>query len=116
MHVVLEVDGPEEEQPIETPGDLTLTYRHRSAAPGEEPELLAETLSTLELPEGRGQVFVHGEASSVRNVRKHLITERGLDPATMSISGYWKLKRTEEGWREDKAEWARLVEADVATV
>ena len=54
-------------------------------------------------------------ASIVRNVRKHLITERGLDPATMSISGYWKLKRTEEGWRDDKAEWARLVEADLAT-
>ncbi len=116
VHVVIEVDGPEEEQPIETPGDLRLTYLHRSAAPGEEPELLAEALSALELPEGRGHVFVHGEASSVRNVRKHLIAERGLDPATMSISGYWKLKRTEEGWREDKAEWARLVEADVAAV
>lgn len=116
VHVVIEVDGPEEEQPIETPGDLRLTYLHRSAAPGEEPELLADALSALELPEGRGHVFVHGEASSVRNVRKHLIADRGLDPATMSISGYWKLKRTEEGWREDKAEWARLVEADVATV
>jgi hypothetical protein len=32
----------------------------------------------------------------------------------MSASGYWKLKRTEEGWREDKAEWKRLAEADLA--
>ena len=114
VHVVIEVDGPDEEQPIETPGALTLTYLHRSAAPGEEPDLLAEAVAALELPGGRGHVFVHGEASSVRDVRRHLIADRGIDPATMSISGYWKLKRTEEGWREDKAEWARLVEADVA--
>lgn len=113
VHVVIEVDGPEEEQPLSTPGELRLTYLHRSAGPGEEPELLAAHIANLDLPGGRGHVFVHGEASSVRNLRRHLIAERGLDPATMSISGYWKLKRTEEGWRDDKAEWARLVEADV---
>ena len=56
---------------------------------------------------------MHGEASSVRALRRHLIAERGLAPECLSISGYWKLKRTEEGWREDKAEWARLVEADL---
>jgi len=114
VHVIIEVDGPEEEQPLDTPGDLTLTYLHRSAGPGEEPELLAAAVAALDLPAGRGHVFVHGEASSVRNLRRHLIADRGLDPATMSISGYWKLKRTEEGWRDDKAEWARLVEADLA--
>jgi NADPH-dependent ferric siderophore reductase len=114
VHVVVEVDGPEEEQPLDSPGDRERTYLHRSAGPGEEPDLLAATVAALDLPAGRGHVFAHGEASSVRALRKHLITERGLDPATMSISGYWKLKRTEEGWREDKAEWARLVEADAA--
>ncbi|MBE2315896.1 siderophore-interacting protein [Solirubrobacter sp. CPCC 204708] len=114
VHVVIEVDGPQEEQPLDTPGDLRLAYVHRSAPPGEEPELLAQTVAALDLPDGRGHVFVHGEASSVRNLRRHLVADRGLDPAAMSISGYWKLKRTEEGWREDKAEWARLVEADVA--
>ena len=29
----------------------------------------------------------------------------------ISVSGYWKQTRTEEGWREDKAEWNRLAEA-----
>jgi hypothetical protein len=28
--------------------------------------------------------------------------------------GYWKQTRTEDGWREDKPEWNRLVEADLA--
>jgi hypothetical protein len=32
----------------------------------------------------------------------------------VSVSGYWKRTRTEEGWREDKAEWNRQVEEDLA--
>src|SRR3954447_13572455 len=113
VFAVIEVDSPEEEQPLSSPGDLHLRWVHRSAGPGEEPELLAGAVAALALPEGRGQAFVHGEASSVRALRRHLIAERGLEPEQLSISGYWKLKRTEEGWREDKAEWNRLVAADV---
>ena len=80
--------------------------------PGEEPDLLTEAVRTLELPSGEGQAFVHGEASSVRALRRHLLVERGLPAVTLSVSGYWKLRRTEEGWREDKAEWQELVAAD----
>jgi NADPH-dependent ferric siderophore reductase len=114
VYVVLEVDGEDERQELSTPGDLRLTWLHRRLAPGEEPTLLADAVSALALPAGRGQAFVHGEASTVRELRRHLVAERGLEPDQLSISGYWKLKRTEEGWREDKAEWNRLVAADVA--
>jgi NADPH-dependent ferric siderophore reductase len=113
VYAVLEIDGQDERQELSSPGELQLTWLHRSAPPGEEPELLAAAVGALDLPHGRGQAFVHGEASSVRNLRRHLIAERGLAPDSLSISGYWKLKRTEEGWRDDKAEWARLVEADL---
>ena len=57
---------------------------------------------------------MHGEASTVRDVRRHLLVDRGLPREAISVSGYWKLTRTEEGWREDKAEWNRLAELDVA--
>ena len=63
------------------------------------------------LPEGT-DAFVHGEASSVRALRRYLIVERGMSRDRLSVSGYWKRSRTEEGWREDKPEWNRLVEAD----
>jgi NADPH-dependent ferric siderophore reductase len=113
VQVVIEIDGEAERQPLTTAGDLTLTWLHRSAPPGEEPELLLEGVRELpELP-GRGHIFAHGEASSVRALRRYLATERGLDPETMSISGYWKCKRTDEAWREEKAEWKRLVEEDL---
>jgi NADPH-dependent ferric siderophore reductase len=114
VFVVIEVDGPEEEQALTSPGELQLHWIHRSKPPGEEPDLLVEAVRALDLPDGNGSAFVHGEADSVRSVRRHLLVERGLDKDALSATGYWKLQRTEEGWREDKPEWKRLAEADLA--
>ena len=57
---------------------------------------------------------MHGEAAAVRAVRTHLLAERGVDRDALSVSGYWKQTRTEEEWREDKAEWLRQAELEVA--
>jgi NADPH-dependent ferric siderophore reductase len=107
VHVLIEVEGPEEEQPLQTPGDLHLTWLHgRDRVPA--------AVAALDFPPGTVQAFVHGEASSVREIRRHLLVDRGLPREALSISGYWKRDRTEEGWREDKPEWNRLVELDAA--
>jgi NADPH-dependent ferric siderophore reductase len=112
VFVVAEVDGPEEELALPTAADLRLRWLHRSESPGEEPDLLTEAVRALHLPAGDGHAFVHGEASSARALRRHFLVERELPAARLSASGYWKLRRTEEGWREDKAEWNRLAAAD----
>jgi len=70
----------------------------------------------LDFPPGSVHAFVHGEASAVRAIRRHLLVDRALPREALSISGYWKRTRTEEGWREDKAEWSQLVEQDAAGV
>jgi NADPH-dependent ferric siderophore reductase len=114
VHVIVELDGPEEERELQTPGALQLTWVHRSAADQDSHEALHEAVSQLEFPGGRVHCFVHGEASAVRQIRRHLLADRGLERDALSISGYWKRSRTEEGWREDKPEWNRLVEEDLA--
>jgi len=106
--VLVEVDGPEDELPLETAGALDLRW-----VPREDGALLA-AVRALDLPDGPGQCFVHGEATPVREVRKHLLLERGVDPERLSVSGYWKRRRTEEEWRDDKAEWKRQAELDTA--
>lgn len=111
VHVVVEVGGPDEEIALDTPGDLRLTWLHRNGAE----DRLLEAVRALDFPEGPVHAFVHGEASAVRAVRRHLVAERGVPREALSVSGYWKRGRTDEGWREDKAEWKRLVEADDAT-
>jgi NADPH-dependent ferric siderophore reductase len=115
VFVVLEVGGPGDEQPLHSPGDLRLTWLHRTAGPGETPELQLDAVSALELPGGgRGHAFIHGEATAVRLVRRHLLVDRGLPADQLSATGYWKLRRTDEQWRAEKAEWKRLAEADLA--
>ncbi|MDX6256556.1 MAG: hypothetical protein QOJ11_2890 [Frankiales bacterium] len=109
--VFVEIEGPDEEQKFDTPGDLTVFWLDRSAGPA-GPELLADTLRETVLPTGRVSAFVHGEAASVRAVRRHLLVERGVAREVLSVSGYWKRGRTEDGWRSDKAQWQQQVLAD----
>jgi NADPH-dependent ferric siderophore reductase len=106
VDVVLQVADVDDQVELTTPGDLRLHWLH---ARGDE--VLAKAVRELDLPD-RTDAFVHGEASSVRALRRHLIAERGIPRDALSVSGYWKRSRTEEGWREDKPEWNRLVQAD----
>jgi NADPH-dependent ferric siderophore reductase len=114
VFAVVEVDGPEHRQPLDSPGELELVWLDRCAGPGEDPSLQLEAVKALELPDGRGHAFVHGEATTVRLVRRHLILERGLPTECLSASGYWKLRRTDEEWRAEKREWLALADADLA--
>ncbi len=113
VFALFEVEDEREQLDLAGPGDLRLAWLHREGRE-RSPDPLLEAVRTLELPAGRGQGFVHGEASMVRAVRKHLLTERGIDRSDLSATGYWKYHRTEEGWREDKPEWKRQAELDLA--
>ncbi len=114
VFAVVEVDGPEHRQPLESPGDLEVVWVHRSAGAGEDPELLLAAVTALSLPDGHGHAFVHGEATTVRLIRRHLVLDRGLAAESLSATGYWKLRRTDEQWRAEKREWIAQAQADLA--
>ncbi len=108
VDVLVQVADAADQMQLTSPGELRLRWL---SEPGED--VLVNAVRELELPAGT-EAFVHGEASSVRALRRHLIVERELAREALSVSGYWKRSRTEEGWREDKAEWKQLVAADEA--
>ena len=110
VHVLVELDDEADRQELTSPGDLHVTWLR---ADGSGTALL-EAVRALEFPAGPVHAFVHGEASSVRAVRRHLLVEREIPREALSVSGYWKRTRTDEEWRADKAEWNRLAEQDVA--
>jgi NADPH-dependent ferric siderophore reductase len=114
VFVVIEVDGAEHRQPLKSPGNLQIVWVYRSAGAGEDPSLQLGAVRSLALPAGTGHAFVHGEATIVRLIRRHLVLERGLAPESLSVSGYWKLRRTDEEWRAEKREWLAQAEADLA--
>ncbi len=97
---VLEVADAAEEQPLACPGQLRVTWVHRDAA---APGALVAAVRDLQFPPGQVQAFVHGEAGFVRDVRRHLVDERGVARERLSVSGYWRRGRDEDGWQADKA-------------
>ncbi len=114
--VYAEVEDADEELPLSSPGSVELHWVHRAASdlgPGEE---LLDRVTTASLPRGEFDAFVHGEAGFVREVRHHLRSERGLEPARLSASGYWRRGRTDEAWRAEKKVWKRAVEEDDAAL
>jgi NADPH-dependent ferric siderophore reductase len=97
---VLEVADVAEQQSLGGPGALAVSWLHRD---GGEPGQVLAALRGLTLPAGRVQAFVHGEAGLIREVRRHLLDERGVPRDALSVSGYWRRGRDEDGWRADKA-------------
>ncbi|OLT17480.1 NADPH-dependent ferric siderophore reductase [Pseudonocardia sp. CNS-139] len=97
---VLEVADAAEEQVLRTSGDLRAVWLHRD---GTAPDQLVAAVRDLAFPAGRVQAFVHGEAGFVREVRRHLVDERGVPRDHLSVSGYWRRGRDEDGWQADKA-------------
>jgi NADPH-dependent ferric siderophore reductase len=105
---VLEVADRAEEVPLHVPDGIALRWVHAGdAAPGTR---LVEAVRALPWPGGRVHAFVHGEAGSVRELRRYLRVERGLTKADLSISGYWRLGADDEGWRAGKRDWLRGIE------
>ncbi|NHC14543.1 siderophore-interacting protein [Motilibacter deserti] len=87
---VVEVAGPEEEQPLPVGPVVSLTWVHRSGAePGAGTGLL-DAVRALALPPGDFFAYVAGEAGTVRAVREHLLAERGARKEWMRATGYWK--------------------------
>jgi NADPH-dependent ferric siderophore reductase len=85
---------------------------HRGGPAGEVDDSLAgdnapliEAVRAAEWLDGEPHVFIHGEAQAVmHNLRAYVRKERGVGAANASISGYWRRGRTEEGFRQWKAD------------
>jgi NADPH-dependent ferric siderophore reductase len=85
--VYLEVDSDGEEQKIASAADVRITWLHRgSETPGRQ---LEAAVREAALPDGV-RVFVASEAVAMRNIKRYLVTQGGLDRAQVYCQGYWK--------------------------
>lgn len=104
--VVVLVDSAEHEPELALPSNGAVTFVHRNGST--EKGLLEAAVRAVQWIDGRVQAFVHGEADEVmRGVRPYLRTERGVERGDLSVSGYWRRGRTEDGFREWKQEFSR---------
>ncbi len=86
--VVAEVADASAQVPLATGPRAEVHWVHRDHEP--EGSQLAPTLRWLSLPEGEGYVWAAGEAAAMREVRQHLVAERGIDKTRIRASAYWK--------------------------
>jgi NADPH-dependent ferric siderophore reductase len=110
--VLVQVPGPESAIPLVTPPGMTVTWVPATDALG---TALVDATRAIQFGPATVDAFVHGEAGSVKELRRLLRVDRGVPKERLSISGYWRIGATEEGWRAGKAEWNRQAEqAEIA--
>ncbi|CAN7370417.1 siderophore-interacting protein [Mycolicibacterium frederiksbergense] len=111
----IEVSGPDDEIALTAPDGVDVHWIYRGGRAdlvgedkaGDHAPLVTAVKEMLWLP-GQVQVFAHGEAQAVmHNLRPYLRKERGVESKWASISGYWRRGRTEETFRQWKAELAK---------
>jgi NADPH-dependent ferric siderophore reductase len=89
VRVLLEVADAHEERLLPSAAQLDITWLHRGAQPADT--ALEHAVHATDLPAVNRRIYVGCEAAAMRRIRKHLLQERGLDPATIVTRGYWKL-------------------------
>jgi NADPH-dependent ferric siderophore reductase len=98
----LEVDGDADIQSIAAPAGIELVWLRRGDLPAGASELLVNAVRDAEWPEGRVQVFAHGERGYMKSLRDVLFAQRGLERAQVSLSGYWARGRVEDAFQAEK--------------
>nr|WP_281386979.1 siderophore-interacting protein [Jiangella mangrovi] len=88
--VVAEVAGASEEQALDSAASVSVTWLHRDGVPAGRSGLLLGAVRAMSWPGGDVFAWVAGEASVVREIRRHLVGERGLDRTAVTFAGYWR--------------------------
>jgi NADPH-dependent ferric siderophore reductase len=91
-----------EHSEIATRADATVEWLERDGPPHRS-RALEQAVRELDLPDGRGKVWVAGEAGVVRGLRVHLRDERGLEIGPRQAVGYWKHRQTPDDVERDVA-------------
>lgn len=88
---LLEVPGPEHEQPVVIPAGANAEVRwlHRGDAEPGGPDLLTGAARDVPLPSGRGHAYLTGELEVVGSMR-HALLDRGLEADQLSPKPYWR--------------------------
>jgi NADPH-dependent ferric siderophore reductase len=74
-------------------------------------EAVLDRVRALDIPED-AQIFAHAERGLIKEIRRHLVRERGIDKARISISAYWALGRIEDQFQAEKREPIGTIDDD----
>ena len=87
-----------------------LTWVHRGSAAYGAP--LSAAVRETWVPDAGAQVFVHGNAELVKDLRRFLFVDHRHDRSLVSISGYWRTGLNEDGWQSSKRVFNEQMETE----
>lgn len=97
----LEVPHAGDIQDLATPADAEITWLVGDDHSTRERPLALDALRSAHLPPAEAPyAWIAGESGGVRELRRHLVRERGLDRRRVTFVGYWRQGLTEEQLRE----------------
>jgi NADPH-dependent ferric siderophore reductase len=87
--VLIEVDGPAEQQDLNAKADVQIEWLSRGGARPGPSTLLFDRLAALSPSPENAHAYVIGETSNVRAQRHHLLAI-GFDKSRITAEGYWR--------------------------
>lgn len=90
-HAFIEVPDEADRLPINAPTGMAISWLVRGVRP--RGELLVSALSRGGHVAGGHKVWLAGEQSVVHDMRRSLMTERGIDKRQITFRGYWRRGR-----------------------
>lgn len=98
---IFEILSPEDRQDIDMPDGIEAHWIVQDD-PHTASRAQIDFIEALDWPEGAIQTCIAGESGIIRELRRLLITDRGLSKQDAYISGYWKM-----GLKEDEHQAAK---------
>jgi NADPH-dependent ferric siderophore reductase len=87
--LALEIPGQSDEQDLDAAAAIRISWLHRRpGVPAGDPSALAAGAAGIELPPGRGNAYLLGEATVVSRLRE-VLAGRGLGQDQISPKAYW---------------------------
>lgn len=97
VRVWIDVPRSADRMELETAADAHVTWLVREeGAPS-----AVDAVRAADLPAGAPYAWIAGEAGGVRELRRHLVRERGIDRRSVTFVGYWRRGASEEQLRAE---------------
>ncbi|WP_326787608.1 siderophore-interacting protein [Streptomyces sp. NBC_00151] len=97
----LEVHHAADIQDLATSADAEITWLVRDELTAGSSPLALEALRNAQLPPSQAPyAWIAGESGRVKELRRHLVRERGIDRTRVTFVGYWRQGLSEEQLRE----------------
>lgn len=91
---IVEVSEAADEQAIASEAGVDWHWVHRNGAEAGTTDLLVQAVRGIKLLPGEFFTWAAGEANTLRDIRRHLLNERGVNRDWARFNGHWKYNVT----------------------